>query len=69
MLCLSRFCLLRSLILGGPLKWLVEEGASPCTAISSFVPKTLGGCAQDPLAAGVREQGLETAKDTGAGAL
>lgn len=46
-LCLLCFCLLCSLILRG----LVEEGASPCAGICSFIPKTLSGCAQDPLAA------------------
>lgn len=69
MLCLSRFCLLHSLILRGPVRGLAEEGASPCAGISSFILKTLDGRAQDTLAARVCEQGLETVKDTGAGAL
>lgn len=46
----------------------MEEGASPWAGIGSFIPKTLSGHGQDPLATKVREQGLETVKDTGVGA-
>lgn len=48
------------------LRGLAEEGASSCTRI---ILKTLSDCAQDPLAVGECERGVEMVKDTAVGAL